>query len=70
MLGPLNFEVFLENLTPYTTYQVEVSAFTSAGIGPWSLSVRKRTLPGGNFFSISLHICLLQESSLLVWVLK
>lgn len=48
MLGPLNFEVFLEGLTPYTTYQIKVNAFTSAGVGPWSPIVRKSTLQGGN----------------------
>lgn len=57
VLGPLNFDVLLDNLTPYTLYEVTVSAFTSEGTGPASIAVRKSTLQGGNVFKYSTEQC-------------
>ena len=50
-------EKVLEELKPYTNYTVQVAAMTSAGVGPYSVSIIERTKEASKYetctFSLS-----------------
>ena len=47
----------LDNLAPFTAYQLQVNAENIAGIGPASMTVNVTTLVGGTYNCMCLFLC-------------
>ena len=51
----VQFTIQLNDLAPFTAYQLQVSAENFIGIGPASVTVDVMTLVGGNYMYINIH---------------